>query len=381
MNENEVKPINMSATRMSAYLTCKFKYWCGYVLHMPRKSNVSFKLGIAVHESLAKAGGIWQKKEKFTASDIRRIKDEYRKVAAKEGIQDMSLYDDGLEMVLNRVNEFDIGKIITIEDRFKVDTTDDVTIIGAMDKVIELNEDTILVVDYKTSKYYMTQPELKSDVQLSMYDLVANIKYPNYKRIILSLDYLRGEPAYTYRTVKERKTFAKYLLAVYNEMLKMKEEKAKPAINDMCNWCDYNDSCPEYKNSMQEKSIFKKNLNEYDDDELVAEYLNIKNKSRILYEYEKQLKTHIFRKIKDTENDLVGSGKQLYIRQNGNMAYDPATVFEYLPKESFLKSVKVGKKFVDEYIREHPEVRPKIMETAQKNYTSPFLAYRTIKEK
>jgi len=380
MNDSKVDKINMSATRMSTYLTCKFKYWCGYVLHMPRKSNVSFKLGIAVHESLAKAGEIWQKKGKLTASDIRRVKDEYRKVAAKEGLQDMSIYDDGLEMVLNRVDEFDMGKIITIEDRFTVTTSDGVVIIGAMDKVIELNEDTVLVVDYKTSKYYMTQAELKSDIQLSMYDLVANIKYPDYKRIILSLDYLRGEPVYTYRTVKERKTFAKYLLAVYNEMLKMKESEAKPTINEMCNWCDYNDSCQEYKNSMQEKSIFKKNLNEYDDDELVAEYLSVKNKSRILYEYEKQLKTHIFKKINNTESDLIGSGKQIYVRQNGNLAYDAATVFEHIPKEEFLKSVKVGKKFVDEYIREHPEVRPKIMETAQKNYTSPFLAYKTIKK-
>ena len=36
--------------------------------------------------------------------------------------------------------------------------------------------------------------------------------------------------------------------------------------------------------------------------------------------------------------------------------------------------------WTSEYIREHPELRSKIMEMAQKNYTSPFLAYRTIKK-
>ena len=381
MNENEVKQFNMSATRMSSYLTCKWKYWCSYVLHLPRKSNVSFKLGIAAHESLAKAGEIWMKKEKLTAADIRRVKDEYRKVAAKEGIQDMSIYDDGLEMVLNRVDDFDLGKIVTIEDRFNVTTPDGISIIGAMDKVVELNEETILVVDYKTSKYFMTQPELKADIQLSMYDLVAHIKFPDYKRIILSLDYLRGDPVYTYRTVKERKTFDKYLVAVYNEMLKLDERKAKPTINEMCNWCDYNDSCDEYKKTMKDKSIFKKNLNEYEDDEIVLEYLSVKNKARILYEYEKQLKSHIFQKIKDTGSDVTGGGKLVYIKQNGILSYDSATVAKHVPHEDFVKMVKVGKKFVDEYIREHPESRSKIMETAQKNYTSPFLAYRTIKKK
>jgi len=379
--DNNGKQILMSATRMSTYLQCKWKYWCGYVLHLPRKSNASFKLGIAVHESLSEAGKIWSKKAQFTASDVKHIKDEYRKVAAREGIQDMSIYDDGLEMVLNRIDSFDMGKIITIEDNFRITTPDGVTVIGAMDKVLELNPETIVVVDYKTSKYHLTQVELKSDLQLSMYDLVGSIKFPNYKRIILSLDYLRGDPVYTYRTVKERRTFAKYLLAVYNEIIGLEESKAVPAINDMCNWCDYNDNCPVYKESLVEKSIFKKNLNEYSDDELVAEYLNVKNKSRILYEYEKQLKEHIVKKIEADGRDLQGSGKQVYIRQNGSVAYDPATVIKHVPKNDFLKMITLTKKNVDEYLRDHPETRPLIMETSQKNFTSPFLAYRTIKEK
>jgi len=121
-------------------------------------------------------------------------------------------------------------------------------------------------------------------------------------------------------------------------------------------------------------------LNEYSDDELVAEYLNIKNKSRILYEYEKQLKSHIFRKIKDEEHDLIGNDKQIYIKQNGKVSYDTATVAKHVPKSDFIKMVNVGKKHVDEYMREHPEVRPLIMEMARKNFTSPFLAYRTIKK-
>lgn len=377
---NDQKEILMSATRMSTYLTCKWKYYCGYVLKIPKKSNVSFKLGIAVHESLKKAGEIWQKKSQFTAADIRHIKDEYRKVAAREGLQNMSLYDDGLEMVLNRLDGFDVGKIITIEDSFRITTSEGVPVIGAMDRVIELDEETVLIMDYKTSKYHLTQEELKSDVQLSMYDLVGSIKFPNYKRIILSLDYLRDEPVYTYRTIKERKTFSKYMASVYDEMLRMEEKDAKPSINDMCNWCDYRDNCAEYK-SILNQTIFKKNLNEYDNDELVEEYLNVKNKSRILYEYETQLKGYIFQKIGAEENNLIGGGKEIYIRQNGNVSYDPETVFNCVSKEEFFKMVSVSKKFVDEYLRDHPEIKPSIMTTAHKSYTAPFLAYKIIKKK
>jgi len=375
------KEILMSATRMSTYLTCKYKYWCTYVLKYPRKSNVSFKLGIAVHGALAKAGEIYKDKEMLTANDIKKVKEEYRKIAAQEGIQNMSIYDDGIEMVLSRINEFGSGKIISIETNFRTTTPDGVTVIGAMDKVIELNPETLLVVDYKTSKYQMTSSELKSDTQLSMYDLVASIKFPDYKRIILSLDYLRNEPLYTYRTLKERRTFAKYLLAVYTEMMKLEENKAVPTINDMCNWCDHRDVCNAYKDSVLERSIFKKNLNEYTDEELVQEYVNVKNRSRILYEYETQLKTHILEKIRTEEKDLVGDNKQIYIKQTPMTSYDARTIFEHVPKQDFLNMVSMGKKSVDEYMREHPEIKPIIMSTAQKGYTSPFLAYKTIKGK
>lgn len=372
--------MTISATRMTTYLTCKYKYYCGYVLKYPKKSNASFKLGIAVHGALAKAGTIYKDKEVLTANDIKKIKEEYRKLAAQEGIQNMTVYDEGLGMVLSKINEFGTGKIVSIENNFRTTTPDGITIIGAMDKVVELTPETLLIVDYKTSKYQLTAPELKSDIQLSMYDLVASIKFPEYKRIILSLDYLRHDPSYTYRTLKERRDFAKYLTAIYTEMIKLSEDKAKPSINDMCNWCDFRDSCPAYKNSVAEKSIFKKNLNEYTDEELVEEYVNIKNKSRILYEYETQLKAHILEKIKADEADLIGGGKQIYIKQTPMTTYDAKTIFDNVPKQDFLNMANVGKRQVDEYIREHPEVKPIIMSTVQKSYTSPFLAYKILKK-
>jgi glutaredoxin 2 len=248
-----------------------------------------------------------------------------------------------------------------------------------MDKVLELDEDTLVVVDYKTSKYVSNPAELKSDIQLSMYDLVASIKFPEYKRIILALDYLRHDPVYTYRTPVERKKFAKYILAIHDEMVKLEERYAVPNLNDMCNWCDFKEHCDSYKNTLSEKSIFKKNLSDFSDEELVKEYLNIKSKSRILYNFEQELKSHIIERIESSQEDLTGEGKKLYIKQNRNTQYDAATIFKLIPEKDFLKMASVGKKQVDEYLRENPEVRQKIMETSQSVYTSPFLAYRTLK--
>jgi len=372
--------IIMSATRMNMYLSCKWRYWCNYVLKLPRKPNVSFKLGIAVHEALATAGDIWMHKERFDKGDIERIKDMYNKVAAKEGIADTNIYHEGLQMVLMRVKNFVNGTILTVEDRFRVATDQGVMLTGAMDKVEELRDDTILVTDYKTSKYQETSSELKSDIQLSVYDAVAHIKYPDYKRIILSLDYLRADPVYTYRTDSERENFLSYMLAIYKEMMSMQEKDAVPSLNDMCNWCDFTDHCTTYNEALSSKTFIKKKPEEYNDEELVKDYLDIKSKKRILDNRERALKTYILEKIKSEEQDLIGNGKRVFIRQNSSTVYDPKTVYENVPLEVFLDIVNVSKKELDEYLIKNPVRKEQIIATSRKNYTSPFLSYKNIKQ-
>jgi len=375
---NQDHEIAMSATRVSSYLQCKLKYWCGYVLHLPKKENIAFKLGLAVHGSLSKAGQIWREKNNFTVDNIREIKEIYSMLAAREGIVNLSIYDEGINLVLNKIENFTSDKILAIEESFRVTTEDGIVLIGAMDKILELNPESLLVIDYKTSKYFSSAEDLKSDIQLSMYDLAASIKYPNYKRIVLALDYLRGDLVYTYRTSKDRLNFTKYLIAIRREMETLDERHAVPTINEMCNWCDYKDQCPAYKDMESlGRNIFKKNLNEYTDDELVTAYLDIKNKTKIMYEYEKQLRTHILEKINSTGKDLLGSGKVVYIRQNSNTQYSLQTLFDSVPSEDLIKLVSISKKHVDDYIRNHPDVRSKFTATAQKGYSAPFLYYKS----
>jgi len=375
MNNNNIK---MSATRISMYLTCRWKYWCNYVLRLPRKPNVAFKLGLAVHEALAEAGKIWEIKEKLTTKDIYRVKDVYNRFAAQEGIDNTTIYHEGLQMVSKRLNNFVSGKILSVEDKFEVATDQGVILIGAMDKVELLGEDTVLVSDYKTSKYFETAAELRSDIQLSVYDAVAHIKYPEYRRIILSLDYLRGEPVYTYRTDQERDQFLNYLLALYRDMRALRKDGAIPTLNEMCNWCDFTDNCTAYQEALSSKSFIKKKPEEYDDEELNKNNMDIKKSKRIIDNQERQLKQFILNKIKSEGKDVLGAGKCLYVRQNANTVYNVADIHKNIPMEDFLKMVNVSKKDVDEYLERHPALRDRLTSSTSKSYTSPFLAYKNI---
>jgi len=372
--------IMVSATRLSMFLQCKWKYWCNYVLKLPRKPNLSFKLGLAVHGALFLAGKIWREKEKFTAEDIKNIREEYSRLAAKGGIEDPIIYKDGLDMVLERLKNFVNGKIVSIEERFNVTTDTGVILIGAMDKVEEIDDDTLLVTDYKTSKYFETQDELKSDIQLSIYDLVANIKYPNYKRIVLSLDYLRGNPVYTYRTIEERKSFLEYITAIYQEMLTLKKEDATPTLNDMCNWCDFTENCTAYHEAVGGNLFIKKKPEDYEDEDLLVEYQKVQSKKRIIDKRERELRRYMLNKIESTQKNLVGNGKEFYPKQRLMTTYNPETLYRHIPVEDFLKLVTVSKKEADKYLVNKPDIRVYVEESAVKEYTSPFIGVRKIKQ-
>jgi hypothetical protein len=380
MNNGEKESIAMSATKMTMYLQCKWKYWCNYVLHLPRKPNVSFKLGLAVHEALALAGDIWKQSEGFTKEHIEKIKDRYKKVAAREGISDTTIYNDGFQMVMGKLkNNFSNGKILTVEDKFEVYTDQGVLLMGAMDKVEELREGTLFVSDYKTSKYFETPDQLKSDIQLSMYDAVAKIKYPDYERIVLCLDYLRGEQAITYRTDSERASFLEYLTAIHTELLKLKQEYANPVLNEMCNWCDFTEHCSAYQDAIDNKTFVKRDPESYSSNELVKEYMEIKNRKRILDNREKILRDFILNKIQSDEQEVVGQEKQIVIRQNSYTSYDPKIVYENIPLEDFLRMASISKKEVDEYLIKYPAGRERILETSKKYFTTPFLNVKNFK--
>jgi len=71
----------------------------------------------------------------------------------------------------------------------------------------------------------------------------------------------------------------------------------------------------------------------------------------------------------------------VYVRQNPSTTYDPKTVHGVVPLNEFLRMISVSKKKADEYLEAMPAIdRSKIMETAIKSYTSPFLAVRAIKK-
>ena len=380
------KEIKLSATRISSFLECKYKYWCNYVDHKPKVPSPAFRLGIAVHESLELAGQIWMKKGKFTAGDKKKILEKYEEVAIKEGIEDKLIHAEGKRLVKKRINSFDLGKILGLEIEFgfrgkeDVTTKEGVPLMGAIDKAIEVDDETILIVDYKTSKTAPTADQMKVDNQLSIYDLVASYKWPQYKRIILSLDLLKSEMLYTYRTQEERDEFEHYLKELYDQMNSFTKKDAKAQLNMFCPWCDYKEYCDTYQKACKKSDYKFLSATKLGQEELVQEWQDVKNIKKILEERDRELSMIIMEKIKREDTNPTWGDKEVYIRQNSRTEYDLDIISKVVPPEKLVKMVNLNKKSVENYANDNPAARDLILNAAKVNFTTPFLATKKIRK-
>jgi len=381
--------IKLSSTRINSFLSCKQKYWFSYFQKLPKVSNPAFKLGLAVHESLEMAGKIWMEKGKFSAADTKKILGRYDEVSIREGIEDHAIHLEGKELVKKRLSNFIIGEsILGLEIKFgfwgensgpQITSKYGVPLMGAIDKVEKYDDNTILIIDYKTSKTAPTQSQLRNDIQLSIYDLVARKLWPD-KRIVLSLDLLKSDVLYTYRTDTEREEFEVYLKAIYDQMLALKEEDVRATLNMFCPWCDYKDYCTTYQRACKKSDYsFLPTVN-YTDDQLVTEWESVKSIKKILENRERELGMILMEKIKRKSENIVADELEVYVRQNSKIDYDLNTVHKAVPAEDFPGLVNLNKKAVDSYINLNPAVREFIADTATTNYTSPFLATKKVKK-
>lgn len=380
------KEIKLSATRINMFLECKQKYWFNYHDHLPKMANPAFKLGLAVHEALEFAGKIWLVKGEFSLDDKKDILDYYNGASVREGIDDLSIHKEGAELVEKRIDDFMLGeKLISLEYKFgmygeEVITRDGIALIGAMDKVSEINEDTLLVIDYKTSSTAPTQDQLKTDLQLSIYDLVASLKWPKYQRIVLCLDLLKHEPIYTYRTEAEREEFSNYLKVVHDAMVDLKKRDATPSLNLFCPWCDFKDYCHTYKKAYDKTNYTFESVEKYDDVDLMNEWTKMRNTKKIVEGRERELAMLIIERIRRSGTNIDDGEQELYIRQNSRTNFNLKDVRRLIPEKEFLKMIRLNNNAVKAYMNDNAAIKDELIRGSQSNYTSPFLSTRKLKK-
>jgi hypothetical protein len=119
-----------------------------------------------------------------------------------------------------------ISRVISVECAFDIKITENVSIKGFIDKVTEIDENTIELTDYKSGAPFSIEA-CQSEYQPYFYKIAAKTLFPQYKNHIFSFHFLKNKKTITVDiTNKDLKKFRKYIIEKGMEMLKLTEETA-----------------------------------------------------------------------------------------------------------------------------------------------------------
>lgn len=379
----------ISSTYIKMYEQCLQKFYFRYhTKKRPAEVGEARPFGTAVHEALEAMYKRLSSKDGLpTEEDYDFVFKTFLQSGLKNNLSDQGLYEEGKFLLKRRLDSYDPSeKILGLELKFGLPyhnpeitvTTDGGTpLVGAIDKVFELDKDTIVVVDYKTSKTALTDEEAAKDEQLSLYDLAVSKLFPEYKNIILVLDYLRLSPVISHRTEEQRVWFGKFVDELYSQVAELEEKDIKPRLNMFCGWCDYKNYCQKYCDAISDKDLLVKPLDSMDDNEFVEEWIRFGNVRKMVDAYKRELSMHASNRARENDNtNIVGSDHVLYKVQSSRVYYDAGTVMNTIPKQDAVKMLSVNKTALDKYLLDHPEHSDKVNETAKVSFAASFFKHK-----
>ena len=397
----EIKSIytKMSASKYKTFLECPRKFYYSYIDKLPRQDTEIFTFGSAVHHGLETiARKVMETGCPVTTADYEESYQAFRDYMSRVVdnsaiIHNTALFEEGEKLIKEELDrrraDLVPEKIIAVEQEFDIEFPEGVRINGFIDKIVQLDDNTIKIVDYKTSNTAMSWQDARTDEQLSMYDLAAFYIFPQFPNRIVELNYLRLKKTVTSsRTDTQRYSFRQQLFSVRNGLLKFvesilsKEDGYIPEgkLSTFCSWCQFKHSCNTYNNSLiQVGSAFK--IPEVTPSSFLTIYKDIKNTITELEQLKRDLTKWALIHLDNENNSKITNGtEEVYTLSNSNRTYSAKVLAEYLDLNTLLGCVDVSNSKLDEILSNLPsDVVAQIQQSAQYRLQSPQIRTRKVK--
>lgn len=236
----------LSPSRITTFLACPSKYLWTYIdprgkWYLRAKSYYSF--GTTLHKVL----------ERFhdegdqgvtTVGDALRIYEESWIDAGFASAEEMQeAYGEGKEIVLSVVEEAiakrDEGvRTLAVEKLLKTDLGP-FELIGRVDRLDERADGTIEIVDYKSGRSAVTEAQVKDDLAMACYQLLASRMFPG-QQVVATIHALRvNEKATASLSAPELEEFERDIIQIGQTILSASIDDYSPRPKPICEGCDF----------------------------------------------------------------------------------------------------------------------------------------------
>ena len=288
---------HLSYSRLTRFEQCPLSYKLHYLEKKQAEPGIPLRFGKVIHAVLENLIGEVVADERTGPLSEDRAIDLYREAWTADGLSGIEVFEEGLKIVRDFVAEegvLDHRDVLAVEKEFRL-SVGPFTVLGFIDRVNWVDDETVEVIDYKTNRQLFTRDEVESSLQLSLYHVAARQLWPWAKNVKLTFRMLRhGIRQQTSRTPEQLENALTYV-----ETLGFQTETARefPArLNTNCVYCDHRTHCPAYAEALKgQPHLLCEDLKDLE--AVAKEREQVARLAKILYarksELESVLKTHL----------------------------------------------------------------------------------------
>ena len=238
----EETPIRLSYSSISTYELCPLQYKLRYLEGKPGRRTPALAFGESLHEALRRFHARPVPVAPTVAQLVGFLDDAWERGAYRSAEEERQYRDHAKEVLIayHRDNAEAFRVPVALEQRFQIDV-DGVTVSGIIDRMDRHPDGSYEIVDYKTNRRLPPRKYVEHDLQLSIYYLAAWEVWGILPDRLTLYFLLPGQPMTVTRTPEDLDTTRSRIAEV---AAGIRSGAFAPRENRLCDWCDYQASCP-----------------------------------------------------------------------------------------------------------------------------------------
>ena len=248
---------HLSYSRLSRFETCPLSYRLHYIEKQQAEPGLPLRFGKTIHAVLERLiKEVVDDERTGTLSEERAI-ELYREAWGAERLTGMDVFAEGLAILRRFIAEqgvVDHRDVLAIEKEFRL-PVGPFEVLGFIDRVDWIDDETVEVIDYKTNHQLFTRDEVDTSLQMSLYEVAVRRLWPWAKKVKLTFWMLRhGVRQQTTRTEEQLADALAYVETLGRQTETATEYPAR--LNTNCSYCDHRKQCPAYAEALKGKREF-----------------------------------------------------------------------------------------------------------------------------
>ena len=248
---------HLSYSRLSRFETCPLSYRLHYIEKQQAEPGLPLRFGKTIHAVLERLIKEVVDDERTGPLSEERAIELYREAWGAEQLTGMDVFAEGLAILRRFIAEqgvVDHRDVLAIEKEFRL-PVGPFEVLGFIDRVDWLDDETVEVIYYKTNHQLFTRDEVDTSLQMSLYEVAVRRLWPWAKKVKLTFWMLRhGVRQETTRTEEQLADALAYVETLGRQTETATEYPAR--LNTNCSYCDHRKQCPAYADALKGKREF-----------------------------------------------------------------------------------------------------------------------------